>query len=258
MTNVGYMNKSNITTTADAICNRFRAEFTVKGCRTIADAAVKRAKQAGFLCNGENHEREMTYLVKAPVTSSDFKNNHSVGEIKHIHVPSREACREMRKSGNSASCKAMVSQSAQSLSDRRCFNDIAKFSGHQRSVKMRAPMPIGVLVSVMLCAVLLTFVLHISVSIAEVTRSTGELEDRIAVLSQTQEDLSLSLEARSDIRSIEQIATEELGMVKKDYVLRKYVDVYSGDQIDVFEGGEGNSDSTFLSAIVEKIKEYID
>ncbi len=256
MANAACMRKVNIASSGNALCDSLRAQFAPSGYASIADAAMARARKAGYGSSRAREEQEMTFLVKAPVTSSDFKKNHSVGELRHIHVPGRDTHKEMRKRAKNA-CSAMVANSAHSLSDRRSFNDIAKFSDYKKSVKMRAPMPAGVVASIMLCAMLLAFVVHSAVSISEVTRSTSELESRIAMLSETQSDLALSLDARGDLRTIEQIATEEMGMVHKDYVLRKYVEIYSQDQIDVYDTEGGENDSTFLSAIVEKIKEYM-
>lgn len=75
-------------------------------------------------------------------------------------------------------------------------------------------------------------------SFSEIYQTTSEiarLEADLAVLRSQAAELELKLEEKNDIRVIEQIATDELGMVKEDAVQRKYISLSDGERIDIIE-----------------------
>lgn len=250
MTNARYGSSSSAS--GNPLCDRLRAEFS-HGYQTVAEAAKKRASSAGagmpYAAVGA------TYCVRPAITTSGFHRGHSDGNLRPVIPTGKEMLRAVRRADGNT--RAMTAAPAHSLSDRSSYSDIAKFSQFQRRIHMRAPMPIGTLAALAVCVVLLAFSVFSTAEISRITRDTGELESRIALLSETEAALQLSLDARSDPRTLEQLATEEYGMVRKDYVLRKYVEVYSEDDAEAFDTGEKGSDATFLSAVMERIKEYI-
>ena len=73
----------------------------------------------------------------------------------------------------------------------------------------------------------------------------------------TAAELELKIEEKNDIRTIEKIATEELGMVKEDSVQKKYVSLSDGEHIDLIEEPEQDTTSdglgTMLSSIVSAL-----
>lgn len=87
-------------------------------------------------------------------------------------------------------------------------------------------------------------IMSIVLSFSEIYQTTSEiaqLESDLADLKDTAAQLELKLEEKNDIRVIEQIATEELGMVKEDAVQRKYLSLSDGERIDIIE--DENADS---------------
>ena len=81
-------------------------------------------------------------------------------------------------------------------------------------------------------------IMSIVLSFSEIYQTTSEiaqLENTLAALRDQAAELELELEEKNDIRVIEQIATEQLGMVKEDAVQRKYISLSNGEHIDIIE-----------------------
>ncbi len=97
--------------------------------------------------------------------------------------------------------------------------------------------------------------------IYQVTNDIAQLENTLATLKDTAAELELELEERNDIRVIEQIATEKLGMVKEDAVQRKYLSLSDGERIDVIEDEtdtETPSTGILLSSIWSSLGDLLD
>jgi len=116
----------------------------------------------------------------------------------------------------------------------------------------------------MLCIVTV-MVMSIVFSIAQIyqtTNSIGKLENQLEDLREEAEELELALEKKNDIRVIEKIATDQLGMVKEDSVQRKYISLSDGERIDII--GETESESadspvgTMLSSIAAAFARFLE
>lgn len=89
-------------------------------------------------------------------------------------------------------------------------------------------------------------IMSIVFSFSEIYRTTSEisrLENTLDELEDQAAELELKLEEKNDIRVIERIATEELGMVAEDAVQRRYISLSDGERIDVISDG-GAEDRT--------------
>lgn len=129
-------------------------------------------------------------------------------------------------------------------------------SRHEGEVRVQGHgFPVGYLA--MLAAVTM-MIMGILVSISQIYQTTGTIADleRELVSLQTEVDaLELAIEEKNDIRVIEQIATDQLGMVKEDSVQRKYISLSDGERIDLIgeedEEIEEGALGTMLSSIAE-------
>ncbi len=113
---------------------------------------------------------------------------------------------------------------------------------------------------VLLLTFMTVMVLLIVFSIAQIYKTTdeiGDLKSQLSTLQTTAAELELKIEEKNDIRTIEKIATEELGMVKEDSVQKKYVSLSDGEHIDLIEEPEQDTTSdglgTMLSSIVSAL-----
>ncbi len=141
-----------------------------------------------------------------------------------------------------------VAESCKSLYRRLC-GQVAeeRISSAKRSV------PVGAITLGIVFVVLLFVIIYSFAEANEVNRDITSLEQRQEALIAEQNELRVDLELRDDIRTIQEIATEKLGMVSSDVVDSRFVTVAgSGAQIEL-EGENENTDAsasgTLLSAL---------
>ena len=85
------------------------------------------------------------------------------------------------------------------------------------------------------------------------------MKTQLSALQTTAADLELKIEEKNDIRTIEKIATEELGMVKEDSVQKKYVSLSDGERIDLVEEPQTDTEEglgTMLSSILSALGKW--
>lgn len=91
-----------------------------------------------------------------------------------------------------------------------------------------------VLIAVAVTALILA-VITASVRINEITTENSELSNKYASLLNEENDLRTELETRDDLRVVEQMAQDELGMVKKDQVQKYYLTINKQDKIELVD-----------------------
>ncbi|MBR5311827.1 MAG: septum formation initiator family protein [Clostridia bacterium] len=107
-------------------------------------------------------------------------------------------------------------------------------------------------------------IMSIVLSFSEIYQTTSEiagLEADLAALRDQAAELELELEEKNDIRVIERIATEDLGMVKEDAVQRKYISLSDGERIDIIEDETADTDAAhgvLLSSIWSSLGSLFD
>ena len=82
---------------------------------------------------------------------------------------------------------------------------------------------------------------------SEVYKTANEvssLENKLDDLNGTAHVLELQLEEKNDVRTIEELASKKLGMVKEESVQRKYVSLSEGERIDVLDAGVSENEET--------------
>ena len=73
-------------------------------------------------------------------------------------------------------------------------------------------------------------------SYAQLSSSSRELSDAketLEALQAEREDLTFQLEQKNDVRLVEKIATEKIGMVKEGAVTKRFISMSSGDSIEL-------------------------
>ena len=96
----------------------------------------------------------------------------------------------------------------------------------------------------------LAFVVHSSVRINEANSALSDLQAGIALQNAELRALELEIETRNDLRVIEDIAINQLGMTKKENINKEYISLCEEDNV-VLEGAdvEENVSGDLLSAI---------
>jgi hypothetical protein len=110
--------------------------------------------------------------------------------------------------------------------------------------------PAAMVFMVMLCAVSLMLVVSSSVLVSDASGDYAEAQNDVSLMAKEESELLIALEVKNDLRTIENIAVNKLGMVKKDLVTRQYISLGDEDIIETFEEEDRNVGlSTLLSAI---------
>lgn len=127
----------------------------------------------------------------------------------------------------------------------------------------KKPFPKGAMLCALICTVMLMVMLFSYAQVYEMNRTISRQRSAGEALVDEAEKLQVELELKDDIRTIERIATEEIGMVKSDRVDTRYISVSGGERIDVIESPEEqtggvNMFTTLLSAIGENFEKILD
>lgn len=133
-------------------------------------------------------------------------------------------------------------------------------------VVKKAPVSASLIIGIVLfCAVVMMIIFSFA-QISEFKKEISSLESQKQELYAEIDQLALDIDVKNDIRQIEQIATEEIGMVKSNRVESKYISVAEGEYIVVpEEAGNTEEDygifSTMMSTVQsnwDRLMEYID
>lgn len=120
-------------------------------------------------------------------------------------------------------------------------------------------LPVSVFAAIIVCFIMMMFMIYGGVMVRGVMSDISDLESESASLAERERELSLELEVKNDLRVIEEIAVNDLGMIKKDFITKNYITMGNEDSIEVYAKGDANkpdSSSTLLSAI-GRFMEYL-
>lgn len=123
--------------------------------------------------------------------------------------------------------------------------------------KEKKPFPLGAVVIVTICTVLLMVTVLSYVHINEYTVEVADLKAELTSLEKDKKELTLELEKKNDMLEIERYAQENLGMVKSDQLTKKHITLQSEDKIEVVgEEPEKTTEqeSGIMSAIVNNVR----
>lgn len=113
------------------------------------------------------------------------------------------------------------------------------------------PLPVAMLICLLVCTMTVLSVVWGSAMVGGAADEVDNLESQVAELAESRRELSQALDRKNDLREIERIAVEELGMIGTDLITKKYISVSGIDMIEAFdtEDRESVGLSTLLSAI---------
>lgn len=123
----------------------------------------------------------------------------------------------------------------------------------------RHAFPLSVVLVAACATVLIMAIITTGVQINEITSQNSELRTQYNQLVKQSDELSLLLETRDDLRVVEAMAKEELGMVKRDQVDRYYLTVHKEDKIEIIEAVKEEGPSvvdeirSFTSSVIDRI-----
>ncbi len=97
----------------------------------------------------------------------------------------------------------------------------------------KKPFPFAIVLGVFFCTVMVMVVLYTYMTLNECTNKLSSLNYRMNTLRKEVNTLSAELVRREDLISIEQTASETLGMVKNDVLTKRYVSIENEDKTEL-------------------------
>lgn len=135
---------------------------------------------------------------------------------------------------------------------RRAVENLADISVGATRRNFRR-LPAATLVTIVACMMSLVLLVGSTVMTGDITNEYSTLKNEINALANQENKLMTELDIKNDLRVIESIAINKLGMVSRDLISRNYIKLDEEDMIESFEEPETNVGlSTLLSAIAGK------
>lgn len=126
----------------------------------------------------------------------------------------------------------------------------------------RYSFPLSVVLTAISITILVLSIITTSVRISEITVENAKLQRTYNSLVAEENELRLLLETRDDLRQVESIAKNEIGMVKKDQVKKYYMTVHKEDKIELVDEVKVEKRSifdelmSFGGSIVQRIRAF--
>lgn len=134
----------------------------------------------------------------------------------------------------------------------------------RREIKVeRRRAPLGLILGIIISFVLLLGVVYSFSMISESSAELSEMKAQLAEINAEAAKYALEIEAKNDLGVIEDLAVNELNMVKEGSVQKKYITVMEGDRIVLKEETADDSPESYggilsgLSAAFDDILDYI-
>jgi len=211
-----------------------------------------RESYASYKRTGEMNRARAEYVNYSTARQANYYSTAS----KTAHSTASRSTGSTNAGNRSASVKSSVdtrrkaSSSSEKVRERREPATLTPSAELRVAKRTMNPM-------FLLCLIVGTMmIMFLVIGISDVYQSSVKLSDLEQQLSARQKyakQLELQLEEKNDIRVIEAIASDELGMVKEDSVQRKYISLSDGEHIELIEDNtDDNTDATggmLLSAI---------
>ena len=118
------------------------------------------------------------------------------------------------------------------------------------------PFPVSFVFYTLVMTVMLMFVVYGNSVVNEISYEISGLESEIAATKQENADLTIELDRKYDLKYIEDVAINELGLVKSTDVVKHYVSISGGDKVVVSEQEAKKAKGAF-DATLDSLKESV-
>ncbi len=262
--------------TGNPLCDKLKRQFAARG---VAKTNLNKAPSTSVMMQRVRRGLDPYESTPDPLSEKREESVHTARSASTKKMPSAAA--SVKPAVKNAPVKAAADTEAKkekamspiSAEIRRLRTVYAAAkeekakNGMQEVRVARAPFPFAALFTAMIFTVILLAVMFSFVRNYELTNEISVLEAQKATLAQTEGDLTLRLEERDDIRVIEDIAVNKIGMVKNDLVESRFVSVSGGNRVELLNTVDTVTEEDsgwlagMLSAIGEnfaRLGEYID
>ncbi|MBQ9428349.1 MAG: cell division protein FtsL [Clostridia bacterium] len=141
----------------------------------------------------------------------------------------------------------------------KSHRDVLAIENFEVVVRKSSKLSLGAVVSVLISAIVLAMIVFSGAQINEGMRTNAELSKRYEQIVSENRVLELELEAKNNVAVIEDIAKNDLGMIKMSTAEQKYVSLGAEDSVENYaEADEHISVGTTLLNTFSDILEYLD
>lgn len=234
-------------TSQNVLCDKLKQQYGSR-IRTAFNSSNDRRNEAAF--NNLGVAKPQYYKTK----SSDFnpvsvyKRAYSSAERVRVKTAMARNSRPVRVQPRNTESKKV-----QKLTLVNRFRIFAGhiFESHFKEIRgERTPFPLATVSLLAICTIMVMVIVFNFVQVYESTSEISTLRDKQYALQQEADMLEAKLADKNDIRVIEKMAKEELGMVSGELAQTKYISVNSEDRVENIKYEDNQSAmSTLLSAI---------
>lgn len=115
--------------------------------------------------------------------------------------------------------------------------------------------PVRFVFYALVATLMLMFIVYTNSVVNEISYDISDLEAKISMTKAENEKLSIELDKKYDLKYIEDVAVNKLGLVKSTEVVKHYVNISGGS--DVVIANRTNSAATTISATLDSFKESV-
>ena len=218
---------------------------TFKNGTTVRDVIVAKAIQNGYnpYCRSTDaNARKITEEMRAkaqnirvPASVAQNKNNAKKPPVREVKAMPRER-------------------------SVRAHREVVSIENFELVRRKSPSLSLGMLVSVMVSAIVLAMVVYSGSLINEKSREYSDISHSISVLEEENKALTLELAKKNDLVVIEDIAKNDLGMIKVAEAEQRYANLGAENSVNTYEAeGENNTVTMYLlNTFGEKIGDFLE
>ena len=200
------------------------------------DPRSRRQGSSSGQTRGSDPRREAEHRREAELRREAKQRREAEQRRENARRLADEAKKRTEAAAKEAARQAKKAQ-AKALQALRELNTIKSDS--------RYTFPLSIILTALAFTVLVLAIVTTSVRISEITTENSALKRTYDSLTAEEDKLRMELEVRDDLRTVENLAKNEYGMVKQDQVERYYLKTYQSDRIELVEETEDEKSGVF-------------
>lgn len=185
--------------------------------------------------------------------------DEAVSRSRSLERRKREAALRQEEARRLAEQTQKRAAAAAKAAARRAKKAQAKLYSELRNLNTikagsRYTFPLSIIATALAFTLLVLAIVTTSVRISEITTENSGLQSTYDSLVADENKLRMELEVRDDLRTVEELAKNEYGMVKQDQVERYYLRTYNADKIEIIEEEETVEKTSFFSKLADVLE----
>lgn len=222
-----------------------QAMSTFRSGTTVKDVLVAKAIQNGYnpYCRSTDaNARKVTEEMRVKAQSIRVPESKTPARAKANKPPVREV-------------KAMPRER-----EVRSHREVVSIENFELVRRKSPSLSLGMLVSVMVSAIVLAMVVYSGSLINEKSREFSDISASISLLEEENKALTLELAKKNDLVVIEDIAKNDLGMIKVAEAEQRYASLGGENTVDTYSADSEKNTVTMylLNTFGEKIGDFLE